>query len=571
MQGFEEYIYFFGIILSIFVFILTVNQKPSKEQSIVVLFAVCSFLIWIGYWMTTQVTSLEGLIFAKKITYLGTCPIYFSLLLFYVRYYRLQKVKKIVPIFAAITCFIVAMTLTIDKHTLYYQSISLGGTVNRPTLEVEYGMMHKVYVGLLIVYTILTIGITVHQMYMFQSYKKNWQNEMILLAISLIPTTCYFLEKVYKTDLALVPIGLLFSDVALIYLIAGNKITDINILAKEFIYDTIEDAIVVVDQNNCFRGANPKAIAMFPSLNELHNGAKVSELPEEIQGVLKKTMTNNKVLIEHENAIYRFNPKHVIRQDKDLGSVFWFKDVTREVENIHLLENYQENLEKEVKKKTKQLREMQVQMIHGFSAIVENKNAITGNHIQRTSGYVEIIARELMKEGKSKELLNKKYLTKLTLASPLHDIGKISIPDSILDKPAKLTEEEFEIIKTHTSNGEQIIGHILEKSEDSQYVAIAKEVAKYHHEKWNGLGYPEGLYNEEIPLSARIMSVADVFDALVSLRPYKKPYGIEEAFEIIESESGKHFDPVIVHAFLNARQEIEDLFLSLNEANKVGG
>ena len=124
---------------------------------------------------------------------------------------------------------------------------------------------------------------------------------------------------------------------------------------------------MVVDQNNCFRGANPKAIAMFPSLNELHNGAKVSELPEEIQGVLKKTMANSKVLIEHEDATYRFNPKHVIKQGKDLGSVFWFKDVTREVENIHLLENYQENLEKEVKKKTKQLREMQVQMIHGLS------------------------------------------------------------------------------------------------------------------------------------------------------------------------------------------------------------
>ena len=142
----------------------------------------------------------------------------------------------------------------------------------------------------------------------------------------------------------------------------------------------------------------------------------------------------------------------------------------------------------------------------------------------------------------------------------MHDIGKIKVPDSILNKPGKLTDEEFEIMKTHTSAGNEIIQQAMELvSTDSGYLKEAKNLATYHHEKYNGKGYPVGLSGEDIPLSARVMAVADVFDALVSRRSYKEPFSFEKAMQIIEEGSGSHFDPNIVKAFFEAKDKVKEV------------
>ena len=232
-----------------------------------------------------------------------------------------------------------------------------------------------------------------------------------------------------------------------------------------------------------------------------------------------------------------------------------------------LLETYQNNLKNDVNKKTEQLQKMQEQMVYGFAALVENKNMVTGGHIKRTSEYVDAIARELKKEGYFTDILTDSYMEKLHLVAPLHDIGKVSIPETILDKPTKLSAEEYEVIKTHSKNGAKIIEQTMGKTGDDEYISMAKEVATYHHEKWNGFGYPEGLSGENIPLHARIMAVADVFDALVSDRPYKNAYPIDIAFRIIEEESGNHFDPIVAGAFLRIRPSIEHLHHHLSDMN----
>ena len=137
----------------------------------------------------------------------------------------------------------------------------------------------------------------------------------------------------------------------------------------------------------------------------------------------------------------------------------------------------------------------------------------------------------------------------------MHDIGKIVVPDSVLKKPGKLTPEEFSQMKLHTTEGDRIVREILNTSEDEEYIKMTSEIAKYHHEKWNGNGYPLGIKDKEIPLSARILAIADVFDALVSPRCYKEPMNPEKAFEIIKQDAGTHFDPVLAEVFLELKEE----------------
>ena len=171
--------------------------------------------------------------------------------------------------------------------------------------------------------------------------------------------------------------------------------------------------------------------------------------------------------------------------------------------------------------------------------------------------YVKLLAEELRSRGYYKEILTKDYVKDLYMAAPMHDIGKISVPDVILQKPGRLTEEEFEIIKHHTEDGGRIVKDTFGHLENEQYTEMAYNVARFHHEKWNGKGYPEGLKKREIPLCARIMAIADVFDAVSERRCYRDAMPLERCFEIILEGSGKDFEPVLVEVFLDIRDKVE--------------
>ncbi len=213
------------------------------------------------------------------------------------------------------------------------------------------------------------------------------------------------------------------------------------------------------------------------------------------------------------------------------------------------------------------ISKLHVNIITTLADIVESRDETTGNHVKRTAEYSAMIARKLMEEGKYPEILTEDYVNTLEIAAPLHDIGKIKIPDAILNKPARLTDEEFEVIKTHTTLGKEMLEHAAKTMGDNDYLHMAKDIANYHHEWWDGgvRGYPERISGEQIPLSARIMAVADVFDALVSKRPYKDGFPVEKALSIIKEESGTHFDPEVVRAMDNSRAEIDEVIEKYSE------
>lgn len=199
------------------------------------------------------------------------------------------------------------------------------------------------------------------------------------------------------------------------------------------------------------------------------------------------------------------------------------------------------------------------EMTMGFATLVENKDGSTGGHIKRTTAYVKLLSEELRARGYYKEILTKDYIRNLCQAAPMHDIGKIAVPDVILQKPGKLTEEEFETIKKHTTDGGRIIGETFGHLGNEAYTKMAYQVAMYHHEKWNGNGYPEGIKKREIPLCARIMAIADVFDAVSEKRCYRDAMPLEKSFAIISEGSGQDFDPLIAEVFLEIKDKVEQI------------
>lgn len=228
------------------------------------------------------------------------------------------------------------------------------------------------------------------------------------------------------------------------------------------------------------------------------------------------------------------------------------------------LDRHKEHLEEEVERKTRDLRahsermiELQNNTIIGMANLIESRDGDTGEHVKRTSKYVSMLAETAKDRGLYPELLNDDYIELMIKAAPMHDIGKIAVPDSILQKPGKLTPEEFERIKSHAAEGGRIIREVLGSIEEREYVDIAVMVASGHHEKWDGSGYPEHLSGEDIPLCARIMAIADVFDALISKRCYKESMSLDEAFTIIAESAGTHFDPVLAELYVSLRPEIE--------------
>lgn len=204
-----------------------------------------------------------------------------------------------------------------------------------------------------------------------------------------------------------------------------------------------------------------------------------------------------------------------------------------------------------------ELAHFHTETVMSFANLIENRDNNTGGHIKRTSSYVEIIANELLSKGHHSEILTKDYVTNLLKAAPMHDIGKISVPDAVLRKPGRLTDEEFTQMKKHAENGGDIIRETFRNLGDEDFRRMAFEVARYHHEKWNGRGYPDGLEQEEIPLCARIMAVADVFDAVSEKRCYRDAMPLEQCFEIIRQGSGQDFDPLIAEIFLESREKVE--------------
>ncbi|SCY81641.1 putative two-component system response regulator [Lachnospiraceae bacterium XBB2008] len=222
------------------------------------------------------------------------------------------------------------------------------------------------------------------------------------------------------------------------------------------------------------------------------------------------------------------------------------------------LAEYQRSMEDKVNEKIAELEDMYDLLAVSFAALTEYRDSITGGHLKNTSIYFKAFIEHLADSDNYRDQLNPSIVAKAIRSAPLHDVGKIAVNDSVLQKPGSLTDQEFERIKLHSVIGGELFSFIGQRVSDKEFADIAYDICRYHHEKWDGTGYPEGLAGKDIPLLARIMSIVDVYDALTSERPYKKALSHEKSMAIIAERSGRDFDPGLVNEFINISPKIEE-------------
>ena len=236
--------------------------------------------------------------------------------------------------------------------------------------------------------------------------------------------------------------------------------------------------------------------------------------------------------------------------------------VKARVDNHIELKRYRDNLEETVDQKVFQLVKSKENMLETLATVIEYRNLESGLHVKRTSALSRNLINRLLDISYYARQLNELHPESMLRAVPIHDIGKIGVPDNVLLKPGRLTTEEFEIIKTHATIGSDIIDTLLTKDEGDEYLLHCRDICRHHHERWDGKGYPDGISGEDIPLSARILSIVDVYDALVNSRIYKPALPHNEAVQIIMNGMGTQFDPGLLKAFY----EINELFFTLSQA-----
>jgi len=243
----------------------------------------------------------------------------------------------------------------------------------------------------------------------------------------------------------------------------------------------------------------------------------------------------------------------------------------RDLEKAHqkAILKMNEQLSQRVSEQVKEITSAQLAAIFSMSKLAESKDPETGAHLERMREYCKVLSERLSGLDEYKVILDREYIDTIYAASPLHDIGKVGVPDDILLKPGKLTPEEWKIMRTHTTIGAETLRAVDRQHPGSIFIRIGIEISESHHEKWDGSGYPYGLKGKDIPLSARILTLGDVYDALTSVRCYKEAFDHASSLEIIRQGAGKHFDPEVVDAFLEKETEFVRIRKELHDSDDV--
>ena len=531
-----------GIIMSLLGLMYLLQQWPSRPQSYMLFLGLSMLINSIGYLFEITATSLDAALMATKISYVG--KVYIPLLgFFFVLYYcRIKVPKWLGPALAVVHTAVLVLVLTCEYQDLFYATFDFEKDGLFPHLEHMHGPVYVGYTALVLFYSVCMMGVCIYR------YKKAVQEERnrvaclsMIVLLPILGLVLYLTGITQEYDATAV--SYVLSGIVLLVSIFRHDFFDTVNLAKNYVVENLSDGLVVLGKQGQFVYANAPALRLFPQLS----GSEYGEAVEEIAKYCQKGKRLHK-----DGKVYKVTTQDVLQKQDMRGIMFYLQDVTDSY-------NYTTKLEQEVRDKTLELFNSHHALIVSLANMVEARDGTTGLHVKHTSSYVEILAKALKKKPKYRGIISNSYVSVLHEAAPLHDIGKISIEDSILRKEGSLTPEELKAIQSHPELGAQIIDTVLAETESSDYLATAREMAYCHHEKWDGTGYPRGLKGEEIPLSARIMAIADVYDALRSERSYKAAYSKEEAKRIIEEQSGTQFDPELVEVFLENLEELEEV------------
>lgn len=561
--------------------LVLLTRRGSNMLEIMI--SCCIIISNAGYFILSCSRNIEEAVLANTLAYVG--GIFLPLLIVYVLIdYSGSKVPTWFSVI--ILLFNIGVYLSImltDRIPLYYSSIEF--VPGEPSMLIKTpGLIYYVR------YTMLAVEVCLAVFFTIMTYlgKRNASLKiMAIYAISLFSVfTLYIVEHLIGAEYDLVPVFYLVCSLLLDYVVTRGTIYNVNLNVQEKIDELSTYGYLVFDRKFRYVGSNAVSEKFFPEIKNVRIDSKVEAKDYALKDLLKWVIKNANESSESKKTTGKFK-KAIVINDRNpserrhlecemsfihfglrryvTGYLVELIDDTEQYNMIESMSFKGESLKREVERQAKRAKSMQMSTILGMASMIESRDNSTGGHINRTSACVALFVEHL--RNIEDYNMSENYWDSVINAAPLHDLGKIAVDDAILRKPTGLTEEEYEKMKNHAAYGAQIMNKVLEDVDDKEFVSVAANVAHYHHEKYNGTGYPDRLRGENIPFEARIMALADVFDALASKRYYKDSMSYDEAFDIIKAELGHHFDPHLGRIFISLKSEIVELYESFEKTD----
>lgn len=561
---------FFGILLVISVFVILYMAQKNYENIDIYYWTLVILvpIVVLGYWLKTRVTTVEGAKLCFCFIYIDSTVLLTAVIFNIMRFMGIAVkswIKLVAYIVAFVHLFIIWLCFDND---LYYKNVTLIDTGLGTATKMVNGPLKIVHW----IYLILVLGIIIALMIMAIVRKGTYSRRTLTLYSLLtgVGILVYIIESILDVDFSNLPALYVTADILIALNYDHAHTHDIACLISEQQKYHGTKGYVAFDLDRNFLSCNSKIYDFVPELKKQivdENLPPDSELRSIFYSLIddyRRDIKNVKKF-DHDGRICQCEiSEFSIRKDgKVQGYLFDIDDVTEEEKVLQVMKDYNTTLNKEVKIKTESIKNIQEKVVLGLANMVENRDNNTGGHVKRTSDLIKIVVNEAKRQGVYS--ISEQYAEDIVRAAPMHDIGKITIENSILCKPGDLTKEEFNIMKTHSVKSGEFVNLILKGVEEKHFVDVAYNVARYHHERWDGRGYPEGLVGEMIPLEARLMAIADVYDALVSQRYYKKALKYEEAAKIMVEGMGSQFDPNMLSVFLGCRHELEEYYMDIQE------
>ena len=555
--------YFIVFLLSIFMLarVLFMNKKTDSLILVAIGLLVCNCL---GRYMLASSPNLEMAILSNKIIYVGACYLPFMMILFLARLCDVKIPKILLGLMVLGSTVVMGGVLTIGKSDIYYKQVELIHGNGYNYLVKVYGPLHSLQTFMTIVYMLLMIGFMIYAIW----HRKEISTRMVVTisGIGLTVFVMYLAERIAVTGINFQAIGYLIGITFLIRYFERINMYDMSANIANSLETMKRYAYLAFDNQYRYVNANSFMKELVP---EIENWTIDEEVPVSDSYFYKVVVEyllewngekNVSKIINIGEDYYKLSIRHLTYNKKNVGYLLEFVDCTMEKRYYDAVEEYGEAMERNVTEKTNELmlqqektKELFVQTVTALSDAVDAKDRYTSGHSKRVAEYSRIIAERM---GKDKDEQEEIYRAGL-----LHDVGKIRIPVEIINKPGMLTDEEFDIIRIHPITG----FHILHGIAGDNMIAIG---AKYHHERYDGLGYPNGIAGEEIPEVARILGVADSYDAMTSNRSYRGGLPQEVVRDEIEKGKGKQFDPDIADIMLQMIDEDKEYNMRQTDSMK---
>lgn len=523
-----------------------------------------------GHWLLGFSESVEGAIIANKVNYLGG-----SFLPMFMFFALMQVCKMSIPkwlhfslIFMSFT--ICALAMTVGYFPAYYKTVEYVVQAGVGNYVATYGWAHGLFNAFLVSYVILDIWIIIRAI--LHQKMVSLKNIIAMIIGEIATIMSFFLARFLGSDMLIMPFIYVLDQILLLYICNNVKWYDITECVIESIETESSCAYLSFSIDGAYLGANRIAMNFFPELVKMRVDAHLkgeTELQQHIMSWIEK-YRKSKILTDYcQMTEFNYSGRHYKCEVKVLRQVhgknvflFRIEDNTQEQQYIDALGRSNSMLQKNMVQTENEKLSVQEKWIVGMAQMAESRAGNMDGHIKRTSEVVKILVSMMRKKGFDN--LSDKFLDVLIAAAPMYDLGKVAIDDAVLRKPGRFNVDDREIMKTHAEKGANIIEKLLSDVKDSYFVSVAKNMALYHHERWDGKGYPEQRSGEDIPMEARIMALADVYDALVSKLCYKERMSFREARDVILASMGKQFDPHLKDSFLECQDQLMDYYCSVD-------